>query len=255
MVLWQIYRRLLKGCRNDFPEWRAKVCYEMRKHKGLTSKADVDFLVEQAMEVLRQFDSARAGDEAAQLWLDEKEEEFATWRHKRNWSRFWVQQVQAYRRPKRIPHHSGALLSPTLYNRPLPRYKPVQPTIVSVMIFRRRVARLRRVHALSALSEVRTAQLHERNLMMQLDATAAKESAGFEHVIRDQVAALIESSKLEQARKQMIFDPKILIQAKRARRAKARVHLARKHAKTVAQRLRLEQQQDSNASASGDSVL
>ena len=65
--------------------------------------------------------------------------------HERSWTaemeRFAHEQKHGH---KRI-YVSGALLPPTLYNPPLLRYKPDQPIGMTMMIRRRRMARVKRI--------------------------------------------------------------------------------------------------------------
>ena len=75
--------------------------------------------------------------------------------------------------PPRVPHHSGALLPPTIYNPPLPRYKPVQPPGITMMIFRRRIARARRMQKSVDLNETLKAITMEADVFRQCGAGGA----------------------------------------------------------------------------------
>lgn len=161
-----------------------------------------------------------------------------------------------------MPHHSGALLPPTIYNPPLPRYKPVQPLGLTMMIFRRRIARARRFTKEADLRETLKAVRMEADVFRRLGAAnppVAQEdldewgecgrclrsdaradgdchAAAPFHEHHARYAAAYER---EQARSMMVFDEKTLLLAKRARIVKKRVHIARKYARHRAEVARM----------------
>lgn len=241
LVLWQLYRPLLRQCPSWCPAVKEEIRRIMRKMKPLTSQTKVDQLIQETRDDLRTFQLANDGDEAAQSTLHAREVALADRNHRRSWNEFWAKKVHGQKYPKRIPHHSGALLPPTIYNRPLPRYKPVQPTAVSMMIYRRRVARLRRSERQMEVNEMLAAQRMEADFVSQLlqgerGATrASSEMKEFEARLRAQQRVIQEGFARDQARSLMQFDRKTLVMAQRARRAKKRVHLARKYAAAMRQ--------------------
>lgn len=172
------------------------------------------------VQLLSQFARADQGDETARAALAEREKGLAELENKRSWTKLLDAKLEELKRPKRIPHHSGALLPPTLYNPPLPRYKPVQPIKVTMMIYKRRLKRLRRMERLAELDELMDAQAREDALLGQLDPK--HEAGGFEAGLLAQRAAIQETFERDYKRAQMVFDPKILVMAKRARLAKRR---------------------------------
>ncbi|SJX64256.1 related to MIP1-DNA-directed DNA polymerase gamma catalytic subunit, mitochondrial [Sporisorium reilianum f. sp. reilianum] len=234
-VLWQLYRPLLRQCPDWCPAIKQEIRRIMRKMRPLTSQTKVADLIQEARDDLRTLQLASDGDDAAQTRLRAREQALADRNHRRYWNEFWAKKVHEQKYPKRIPHHSGALLPPTIYNRPLPRYKPVQPTAVSMMIYRRRVARLRRSERQMELNELLAAHRMEASLVAQLlegkrGATqASNEARDLEGRLFAQKRAIQEGFDQDQARLLMQFDRKTLVMAQRARRAKKRVHLARKY--------------------------
>ncbi|KAI3485730.1 hypothetical protein L1887_50886 [Cichorium endivia] len=65
----------------------------------------------------------------------------------------------------------------------------------------------------------------------------AYDGSGFEDALTTQAAMIVEGFERDAARAAMTFDRKTLVLAKRARLAKKRVHLARRHAAAVKKRL------------------
>ncbi|SPO28436.1 related to MIP1 - DNA-directed DNA polymerase gamma catalytic subunit, mitochondrial [Ustilago trichophora] len=236
LVLWQLYRPVLRQCPESCPALKQEIKRITRKKKALTSQPKVADLIQQGRDLLQLFQLAQEGDAAAQSTLTDREETLAERNHKQSWNAFWHIKMHEKKYPKRIPHHSGALLPPTIYNRPLPRYKPVQPTAVSMMIYRRRMARLRRSERQMEVNEMFTAQRLENGLMKQIysgkrgGAKASEEYSGFEEMFREQAKMFQEGFERDQARSTMVFDRKTLVMAQRARQAKRRVHLAKKYA-------------------------
>ncbi|SAM84726.1 uncharacterized protein UBRO_06061 [Ustilago bromivora] len=235
LVVWQLYRPLLQQCPTSCPALRQEIKKVMRKKKGLTSQSKVAELVQQARDLLHLFQLAAAGDATAQSTLADQEERLSSRNHRRSWNSFWASKLHKLKYPPRIPHHSGALLPPTIYNCPLPRYKPVQPVGVSMMIYRRRVARQKRSERQMELNEIMAAQRSEAQLMKQvLDGLSGSQTAsagweGFEVEFMKQVKEIQEGFERDQRRSEMKFDRKTLVLAQRARRAKKRAHLARKY--------------------------
>lgn len=236
LILWQLYRPLLRQCPASCPELKLEIQRIVRKMKALTSETKVATLIQEAHALLRMFQLANDRDDAAKSALDTRETALADRNHRRSWNEFWARKVHEQRYPKRIAHHSGALLPPTIYNRPLPRYKPVQPTSISMMIYRRRVARLRRSERQMEVNELLAAQRMESNVVVQLlngqrgALKASHAEMAFEELLRDEQRRIQDAFERDHARSLMKFDTKTLVMANRARRAKKRVHLARKYA-------------------------
>ena len=117
--------------------------------------------------------------------------------------------------PRPMPriHLSGALLPPSLYNKPMLRYKPTQPLRMTMMIRARRRARQRRLQRWDELQEIKfllgdddawydTYKPYERKLQAQFQR--------------------------ERERAQMVFTPEQLRVAKAARRARLAQYMARR---------------------------
>ena len=117
--------------------------------------------------------------------------------------------------PRPMPriHLSGALLPPSLYNKPMLRYKPTQPLRMTMMIRARRRARQRRLQRWDELQEIKfllgdddawydTYKPYERELQAQFQR--------------------------ERERAQMVFTPEQLRVAKAARRARLAQYMARR---------------------------
>lgn len=248
LVLWQLYRPLLRQCPDTCPTLKQEIRRVMRKKKALTSQPKVAELVQQARDLLELFRLAAAGDSTAQNTLSEREELLSVRNHRRSWNFFWATKLHELKYPPRIPHHSGALLPPTIFNRPLPRYKPVQPVAVSMMIYRRRVARLKRSERQMEVSEMMAAQRSEAQFMKQVleGKRGAKKTIaeweGFEVELQEQAREIQEGFERDQRRSEMRFDRETLVLAQRARKAKKRVSLARKY-KAVMERWRASESQ------------
>ncbi|SPO29438.1 related to MIP1 - DNA-directed DNA polymerase gamma catalytic subunit, mitochondrial [Ustilago trichophora] len=236
LVLWQLYRPLLQQCPDSCPALKQEIKRITRKKKGLTSQPKVADLIQEGLDLLQLLQLAQGGDATAESTLTDREEALAQRNHKRSWNAFWQAKVHEKKYPVRIPHHSGALLPPTIYNRPLPRYKPVQPTAVSMMIYRRRITRLRRSERQMEVNEMLTAQRLESGFMKQVyngkrsGTKASEEWTGFEEMLREQAKMIQDGFERDQARSMMVFDRKTLVMAQRARQAKKRIHLAKKYA-------------------------
>ncbi|GAC74929.1 mitochondrial DNA polymerase gamma, catalytic subunit [Moesziomyces antarcticus T-34] len=243
-VLWQLYRPLLQRCPPTHPELLREIKRVMRKNKAMTSEVKTADQMRRAHELLEVLTLAQNGDATAKSTLAAREEKLAQRRHEQSWNEFWEAKLHAKKFPKLIAHHSGALLPPTIFNPPLPRYKPVQPTAVSVMIYRRRVARLRRSERRMEVNELLAAAHMERRVLKlawqgtsAAQASEAYDGSGFEDSLTTQAAMIVEGFERDAARAAMTFDRKTLVLAKRARLAKKRVHLARRHAAAVKKRL------------------
>lgn len=229
LILWQLYRPLLRLCPSTCPSLRAEIRRVTRKKKAQTSQTKTQDLIEVARDLLSVFKRAGAGDAEAKFELVAREDRLSARDHKLSWKAFWDRKLELLKHPPRIPHHSGALLPPTLYNAPLPRYKPVQPTAVSMMIFRRRKARWKRSERQMEVNELIAASKFESRILHGIQGDKGTRS-GFEENLQDQMQAIQEQFERDQKRSEMVFDRKTLVLAKRARRAKKRVFLARKYA-------------------------
>lgn len=110
-----------------------------------------------------------AGDAGARLELEAEAHRQWKNQHERSWTETYDKYWRALNAPP-IPHHSGALLPPSFANSPVPRYKPVQPVKLSMMIFKRRAARFRRLKRRMDLKEQLGAIRKEAEVMRQLGA-------------------------------------------------------------------------------------
>ncbi|SNX85729.1 related to MIP1 - DNA-directed DNA polymerase gamma catalytic subunit, mitochondrial [Melanopsichium pennsylvanicum] len=240
LILFQLYRPLLRLCPVSCPSLKAEIKRVMHKKKALTSEPKVRALISEACELLHHFQLAACGNAEASSTLAMREEALAIREHKLSWNKYWAAKVDDLKAPKRIPHHSGALLPPTIFNGPLPRYKPVQPVEVSMMIYRRRIARIKRGVRRMELGELLTAQRLEHDAIKEAyigargRAKLSEEWEGFEVELKEQLKEIQDSFARDQRRSEMVFDKKTLVLAKRARLAKKRVHLRNKYAQSMA---------------------
>lgn len=121
-------------------------------------------------------------------------------------------------RQERPSFPSGALLPPTLYNKPMLRYKPIQPIHMTMMIQWRRRARLKRLQRWDEIQEIK--------LLADAEAHATVPGSGFERVGEWHAAYTAHERELqaqfarERERAGMAFSATQLERAKAARRAK-----------------------------------
>lgn len=119
------------------------------------------------------------------------------------------------RAPRPMPriHLSGALLPPSLYNKPMLRYKPTQPLHMTMMIRARRRARQRRLQRWDELQEIK--------FLLGNDDAWYDTYKPYERELQAQF-------QRERERAQMVFTPEQLRVAKAARRARLARHMARR---------------------------
>jgi len=110
-------------------------------------------------------------------------------------------------------HLSGALLPPSLYNKPMLRYKPTQPLRMTMMIRARRRARQRRLQRWDELQEIK--------FLLGNDDAWYDTYKPYERELQAQF-------QRERERAQMVFTPEQLRVAKAARRARLARHMARR---------------------------
>ncbi|SPO40736.1 related to MIP1 - DNA-directed DNA polymerase gamma catalytic subunit, mitochondrial [Pseudozyma flocculosa] len=200
-ILYGLYRPLLRSCPKGLDALRGWVRYSVRKRKSLTSARLVDELFEEGCQLVETFRQAGRGDAKAMRALKQKDLRIRRRLHRLSWRSFWAKKLHELRYPRRIPHHSGALLPPTISNRPLPRYKPVQPVAISMMIFKRRLARLRRAEKLAEVDELQAAQHGDAAMLRDvLDSEQLSSWTGFRewrrHLVAPPRAALEGSGML-----------------------------------------------------------
>ncbi|KAN0061463.1 DNA-directed DNA polymerase gamma mip1 [Thecaphora frezii] len=236
-ILLGLWRPLLRNCPRELDALRAWLRRTMKRNKSVTSTGAVDALVARGEQLLQTFVRARQGDAVAMRSLKRRNTRISNRLHRLSWDALWRRKLHELKYPPRIPHHSGALLPPSLSNRPLPRYKPVQPISISMMIFKRRLARLRRAEKLAENEELQAAQAREVQMIRGLlDAKQLTSYLGFHEGLAERRAELQKSFALDHQRSQMVFDRDILVKAKRARIAKKRAHLRAKYFKVQRRR-------------------
>lgn len=159
----------------------------------------------------------------------------------RKTARSWIK--PAPRAPSRYPQKapttparpcfpSGALLPPTLYNKPMLRYKPTQPIHMTMMIQWRRRARLKRLQ--------RWDEIQEMKRLSDAEVQAAVPGGAFECASEWHEAYKVHERELqaqfarERERASMSFTTAQLERAKAARRAKHAFHVRRRQERTVA---------------------
>ncbi len=120
-----------------------------------------------------------------------------------------------------VPKPTGALLRPTLYNPPFPRYKPVQPIAITMMIAKRRTARLRRRERQADTSELQRSMDVETRLLRMLGRGSASDDA-WQQPLRDEQKRIQEGFAGDARRARMVFTEHMLRRAKQARRARQR---------------------------------
>lgn len=122
-----------------------------------------------------------------------------------------------------MPRISGALLAPSFANPPLPRYKPVQPERITMMILRRRTERFKRVGRQLDNAESQRQLRSEVDMWTRLGETSESDwdnRAQWLHSLRQQRAVFDERFEREQKRAAMVFPASLLRASRLARRRK-----------------------------------
>jgi len=173
--------------------------------------------------------AARTGDHRAQQIVDRYETMIGAKRENEHMKtllrKAWAWQHRLDHRPLL----TGALLRPSHYNGPLPRMKP-QPTHVSMMISRRKVASQRRMTKYDEIQELREDMRVEQTFEAFLAAkTRGRRRESVPHVFRSPYWDLFLSIHTKYlkgihwrdiSRAQKVFSPKLLEQIRAARREK-----------------------------------
>ncbi|PWN52838.1 hypothetical protein IE53DRAFT_325897 [Violaceomyces palustris] len=235
-VLWGLYRPLLKNVPKEFKEIREMIRRVSRSRRGCTSPAQFDRLQQGGRKLLDQFARAKNGDAGNHKCLQKLEKKLSKRAHYKSCMKAFDEYMKS-ENPPPVPRHSGALLPPSLFNPPLPRYKPVQPTALTMMIFQRRRARFRRLQRQADLEEVIRQVREESKIEVELARLTGRceplsshfiDMAGWEEHFHDQRENLRLPFERDAARARMVFTPSMLRRAKQARRAKHRSALRKK---------------------------
>lgn len=187
-IRWGLYRNLMRCCnilRNEFshlqtPESQKQaddmsvlkrwIKTKFQVYSKTTQKSVLLSRISKGNEILQIMNKAISNDEGSRAFLFHLVSKILDKRYRRRWENSTDKFIES-EKPVRIPHVSGALLAASHSNPPLPRFKPTQPIEVSMTIFRRRIARMKRGVQQAELMEtkkdlVREAQF-ENNLISE----------------------------------------------------------------------------------------
>lgn len=263
-VRWQIYRQLLRQCPKDAQPLKTSLRRRFKKYRSLTHHSKAKHLLSRAEVLLMNFRLARQGDVIAQTVVNEE----VRLLHERRQVGLWAvqrhQRILAALPPRPKPRWTGSLLPPSPWNVPLPRFKPVQPDAITMMIFQRRKRSERRglrraeiqeeqemllreaefelkVEEVSEAADVEGERKSARGPSEAIDGFKVRERArGWLEPYLAELAAFKETARREAERASMRFKPEMLVKLKEVRRKKLEYRTQRKA------RLRLERQRANN---------
>ncbi|KAE8270229.1 hypothetical protein A4X09_0g2101 [Tilletia walkeri] len=228
-VLWGLYRPILRLCPPQCMTLRAYLKSRFKTKKRLVTRIQTNMLIEQAEWWLALLRRSAVGDVKALKQVERQDRKLKKQAVRRGYReqdrRFETQWIN----PPPIPHISGAILRPTKDNPPLPRYKPVQPEAVTMMINRRRRQRTRLfdhlkdvIHLKDSIASDRQA---ERDYLPQAGADRPTYAGadGWDEFISSEMSRVRNVEKRAKERENMMVPEKILRKATSARRARTRV--------------------------------
>jgi DNA polymerase gamma 1 len=227
-MLWQIYAALLRASTPTWPSIRTMVGQRMRRNRYVTSPRRCRELEKEATKILTLLRTSTEDNEngsKARTELKRIGEVHQRFVHAKKWKEKEDSMVKEMTERKRVPKLTGSLLAPTLYNPPLLRYKPVQPDHITMTIFNRRRARIRRQERMADSQERIRHLVFEARLgtAIKSESLNADDAAHWVQTIQQhERAAMNEATRKEHARAAMVFSASMLRVAKNARRGRHR---------------------------------
>ncbi|KAG8969200.1 hypothetical protein FRC03_004153 [Tulasnella sp. 419] len=223
---WYLYRRLLAN--TPSPEIRWRVTTLFRKFQHLTSPDVTRTKLARGHQLLEIFSKERSGDPYWGKVLQRYSRMIATKQQKARMDRNAEEYLEWMQQLKRRPILTGGYLRPSTSNKPLPRMKP-QPVHVSMMIRKRRKKRAARFTRLAVhlewLRYLRYEHTFEKILQKKVGShnfTPEFDGGDWTEPIRDQLAAMKESTNREDSWARMKYSIEMMERIKEARREKIR---------------------------------
>ncbi|KDN36329.1 hypothetical protein K437DRAFT_271157 [Tilletiaria anomala UBC 951] len=223
-TVFSLYRSLLKACSSDHPMLRQWICRTTRHNRQQTGPGRTAAQIREGQRLLYLFLRAKEGSASAQAEVLSIEDKLRIEKHKRDWEAVYA----VLDEPARRPRLSGALLKPTLFNPPLPRFKPVQPDAITMMIFKRRKRRLIRrqyqVNNAELIASVQAERVLYRSFRTARRAGNAtsdwEDTSSWLGPLNQDQKILAATFAADVKRSQMVFPERMLRQAKQVRRNK-----------------------------------
>ncbi|CAO1613315.1 unnamed protein product [Parajaminaea phylloscopi] len=281
-IKWQLYRSLLRECPAKATILKGSLQRRFRKYRNVTYRSKANVLVTQAEELLKNFRLMNRGDPAGESFVLAEVRVLRQRRvvAARNATLHFRAVASAPPAPR--PRMSGSLLPPTAHNAPLPRYKPVQPDAITMMIKRRRRRAEQRGFRRAEIDEERDMLQREVDIMAQIEAvsqpssdnetpsrapktrvrrgsdrqpattaaspTTSKGADEWLQPYEDEVLAFNNAARRETARAAMKFDPELLRELKEVRRRRVEHNTAKKRL-TESEKGRQEERVDGGSGA------
>lgn len=229
-VRWGLYRNMMRSCDSlkkvlskgpessksvqevsllkDWIKWKFQVS------KNMTQKSLLLTRISKGNELLQLLEQATSGDQESRAGIFFLVSKIQAKRHKRMWENSIERFVESGT-PVRIPHASGALLPATHFNVPLPRFKPTQPIEISMTVFNRRAARIKRGVKQAELSEMKRnfkaeAQFEE-NFMKESKKGKGRNGNEFRPSFKGDIGTWSESIRFFRASKDFTHLPSFLV--------------------------------------------
>ncbi|KAK0563397.1 DNA-directed DNA polymerase gamma mip1 [Tilletia horrida] len=179
-VLWGLYRPILRLCPKKCLHLLKSLKERFMRRKGLVTLTATTIAMREAEWWLDRFRQAADGSRQAVALIERHELKL---RRNAKLSAFRQQEedfIDKWVNPPPIPHIMGSILRPTKDNPPLPRFKPVQPIRMTMMIQSRKRQRVRLYEHLKDVTHYRESLEFDRQaerdfLPTNADRTFAKE--------------------------------------------------------------------------------
>ncbi|KAL9939560.1 hypothetical protein V8E36_001377 [Tilletia maclaganii] len=174
-ILWGLYRPILRLVPDECPTLFAYLRARFHRKKGLVTLIQTTMVMQQAQWWLDLLVRFHSGDEEALEDVQRQERRLAK-QAKRQAVR--ENERQIYHKsvnPPPIPHIMGSIMHPTREFPAMPRYKPVQPIQITMMILRRKRQRVRVLDQLKDTVHYRDSIAFERRA--ERDFQAAEEDS------------------------------------------------------------------------------
>ncbi|KAF8578492.1 hypothetical protein K439DRAFT_1528793 [Ramaria rubella] len=228
-TLWSLYRGLLRAAPHEPIRWRIRTLFQARKN--LTSPLKTKVELERGYRWLALFQSAAHGERHAIALLGRYNRMIASKREREHWKSIFREELRWMHKLQNRAILTGALVRPSLYNRPFPRMKP-QPIHVSRMIWNRRRVRELRLDKQEMWKEWKDDLRRERDFEASLYEHAQGNGFQFEKIydnleawyepIDQLLDSIVTSYSLDEARARTPYSPALIQMAKQARREKIR---------------------------------
>ncbi|KAF8484249.1 hypothetical protein JB92DRAFT_2762269 [Gautieria morchelliformis] len=228
-TLWSLYRGLLRTAQHEHIQWHIRALFHL--HKSLTSPSRTRDELAKGYRWLGIFQKASHGDRHSVAIMDRYNRLIRSKREREQWKSIFREELHWIHKMQNRPIMTGALLRPSIFNRPLPRLKP-QPIHISRMIWNRRRVRDLRLKKQELWTSWRDDLQRESAFEANLFRTVQANGLWFEKVFENNMDwrapideilnSIIVSYRLDEARARTPYSLDLLDMVKEARREKIR---------------------------------